>query len=30
VSRDWLAGGLDPDEIARRRTLITDRGRTQL
>lgn len=30
VAREWLAGGLDPDEIARRRAIITDRGRTQL
>jgi enoyl-CoA hydratase len=30
VSRSWLAGGLDPDEIARRRVAIIDRGRTQI
>jgi enoyl-CoA hydratase len=30
VSRSWLAGGLDPDEIARRRGAIIDRGRTQI
>lgn len=30
VSRSWLADGLDPDEIARRRGAIIDRGRTQI
>jgi len=30
VNRDWLTDGIDEAEVARRRTQIIERGRTQL